>query len=310
MEAEEDDERMASYSIKDLERLSGVKAHTLRIWEQRFNIIHPQRTNTNIRYYNDADLRKLLNISLLNNHGYKISRIAQMSEGEIANEVREVTDSEHDSNNQQAALTICMIELDEERFDKLLSTNTLRHGFEKTMVTMIIPFLEKVGIMWMTGAINPAQEHFVSNIIRQKLIVAIDGQMNPMSEPEHTFMLFCPEGEYHEIGLLFMCYLLRTRKRKAIYLGASVPTDDLKAIYNVHKPARLFAYITTSPSDEELQQYIYELSSTFPNSEVWLAGQQMLRQQFDLPSNVIVLATMQGALEHLEMYRKSSSTHN
>ncbi len=294
---------MANYSIKDLERLSGVKAHTLRIWEQRYNIIQPQRTNTNIRYYNDADLRKLLNISLLNNYGYKISKIAQLSLEELSNEVRLATDMDNKEDQQLVALTISMIELDEERFEKLISTSILRHGFEKTMVSLIFPFMEKVGIMWITGAIYPGQEHFISNMIRQKLIVAIDGQLNPLSGPENTFLLFCPEGEYHEIGLLFMCYLLRTRRRRAIYLGVNVPTADLSAIHQVHQPKYLFTYITASKSEEELQHYIYDLSNQFPNSEIWLAGQQVLKQSFDLPSNVLVIATINEALERLDVFR-------
>lgn len=301
---------MGNYSIKDLERLSGVKAHTIRIWEQRYNIINPQRTDTNIRYYSDLDLRKLLNISLLNNHGYKISRIAQLTDNEIFEEVKKVTESQQDSNHQIAALTLSMIELDEERFEKILSTNILRHGFEKTMATLIFPFLEKVGIMWMTGAINPAQEHFMSNLVRQKLIVAIDGQMNPATGPENTFLLFCPEGEFHEIGLLFMCYLLRTRKRKAVYLGASVPFEDLKNVYQIHRPKFLFSYITTIPSGEELQQYIYNLSNEFPEAEIWLSGSQVLRESFDLPSRVTILGSMEEALEKLEVYRAGTLYNN
>lgn len=301
---------MGNYSIKDLERLSGVKAHTIRIWEQRYNIIQPQRTDTNIRFYCDNDLRKLLNISLLNNHGYKISRIAVMADEQIYAEVKKVTEAHHETDHQLAALTISMIELDEERFEKLLSTNILRHGFEKTMVTLIFPFLEKVGVMWMTGAINPAQEHFMSNMVRQKLIVAIDGQMNPLTGPENTFLLFCPEGEYHEIGLLFMTYLLRSRKRKAVYLGASVPFDDIKSIYQIHSPRYLFSYITTTPSDEELQQYIYNLSSSFPESQIWLAGAQVLRQKFDLPNNVTIMATVQQALDKLDSYMATSYHSN
>lgn len=301
---------MANYSIKDLEKLSGIKAHTLRIWEQRYGIIDPQRTDTNIRFYTDADLRKLLNISLLNNYGYKISRIAKLTDDEIAAEVRKVTDSDHGTDHQMAILAICMVELDEERFEKILSTNILRHGFEKTMVNIIFPFLEQVGIMWMTGAINPAQEHFISNMVRQKLIVAIDGQLNPVNTPENTFLLYCPEGEFHEIGLLFMCYLLRTRKRRAIYLGASVPFTDLATIYEVHQPRYLFTYITTTPSGEELQQYLYELSHKFPNCEVWVAGQQLHKHELDLPANIIFIASMKDALDRLEMYRPGLQHHN
>lgn len=301
---------MGNYSIKDLERLSGVKAHTIRIWEQRYNIITPQRTNTNIRYYSDNDLRKLLNISLLNQYGYKISRIASLSDKEISKEVMKVTEAEHDPDSQLAALTICMIELDEHRFEKLLASCILRQGFETTMSSIIFPFLDRVGVMWMTGAINPAQEHFVSNMIRQKLIVAIDGQMNAVADSEQTFMLFCPEGEFHEIGLLFTNYLLRSRRKKSIYLGASVPFHDVVDIFNVHNPKYLFSYITTSPSGEELQQYIYDLSNSFPDSKIWLAGNQLKKEKFDLPQNVLVLTDLRHAIEKIELINATASSKN
>lgn len=301
---------MGNYSIKDLERLSGVKAHTIRIWEQRYNIINPQRTDTNIRYYSDDDLRKLLNISLLNQYGYKISRIARLSDAEIYKAVKNVTEADHDPDSQLAALTLCMIDLDENRFEKLLASNILRQGFELTMSDLIFPFLERVGIMWMTGAINPAQEHFISNIIRQKLIVAIDGQLNTASDNNDTFMLFCPEGEFHEIGLLFTNYLLRSRRKKTVYLGASVPFHDVEDVYNVHRPKYLMSFITTSPSGDELQQYIYDLSNSFPESYIWLAGNQLKKEKFDLPKNVVVLADLRQAIEKIDFLNAAASSKN
>ncbi len=301
---------MGNYSIKDLERLSGVKAHTIRIWEQRYNIINPQRTDTNIRYYSDNDLRKLLNISLLNNFGYKISRIAQLTETEIHNEVKKVTEADQDADSQLAALTLTMIELDEERFEKLLASSILRIGFEATMSTIIFPFLERVGIMWMTGAINPAQEHFVTNMIRQKLIVAIDGQVNAANESENTFMLFSPEGEYHEIGLLFTNYLLRSRRKKTIYLGTSVPFFDLVDIYNVHHPKYIVCFITTTPNGEDLQQYIHDLSGNFPDSIVWFAGNQLQRDKFEFPPNAVLITGLQHAIEKINLISTATSSKN
>lgn len=301
---------MGNYSIKDLERLSGVKAHTIRIWEQRYNIINPQRTNTNIRYYSDSDLRKLLNISLLNNHGYKISKIAKLTDAEINTEVQHVTEAEQDADSQLAALTLTMIELDEERFEKLLASNILRQGFEVTMSSVIFPFLERVGVMWMTGAIKPAQEHFVSNIIRQKLIVAIDGQMNSAEGGDNTYMLFSPEGEFHEIGLLFMNYLIRARRKRSVYLGVNVPFQDIMDVYELHKPKYLVGFITATPSGEDLQQYIIDLSTTFPESKIWLAGSQFQREKFTIPGNVTILGGLQQAIDKIEMSSVSSAQNN
>jgi MerR family transcriptional regulator, light-induced transcriptional regulator len=168
---------LSTYLIKDLEQLSGIKAHTLRIWEQRYNLLSPKRTDTNIRFYDDDDLKLILNVALLNDNGYKISKIAAMDSEVMRSEVMKLTDRTLTHDDQIHALTICMIEMDEDRFDKVLSTNILKLGFEQTMMNIIYPFMSKIGVLWQTGSINPAHEHFISNLVRQKLIVAIDGQV-------------------------------------------------------------------------------------------------------------------------------------
>jgi DNA-binding transcriptional MerR regulator len=155
---------VSNYSIKDLEQLSGIKAHTLRIWEQRYNLLCPKRTDTNIRYYDDQDLKLILNVALLNDNGFKISKIASMEPSEMREEVMKLTERTLTHDDQIHALTISMIEMDEDRFDKILSTNILKLGFEQTMMNIIYPFMSKIGVLWQTGAINPAQEHFISNL--------------------------------------------------------------------------------------------------------------------------------------------------
>ncbi|MDX5348515.1 MAG: MerR family transcriptional regulator, partial [Hymenobacteraceae bacterium] len=183
---------MAHYSIKELEHLSGVKAHTIRIWEQRYNLLHPKRTETNIRYYTDADLKLLLNIALLNQRGFKISRIAKMSEQELRQEVLKLTDTADGYDAQISKMLLAMIELDEEQFDKIFSTVNLQLGFENNIQHVIYPFLERIGILWQTGSINPAHEHFISNLIRQKMVVAIDGQVKKSLPEKGKFLLFLP----------------------------------------------------------------------------------------------------------------------
>ncbi len=159
---------MAVYSIKDLEKLSGIKAHTLRVWEQRYDIIHPHRTKTNIRYYLDDDLKFILNIALLNKNGIKISKIAQMSREEIAEKVAAISEINFEYGTQLDALTISMIEMDEYKFDRIIRTNIQQLGFERTMLEIIYPFLDKLSVLWLTGSINPVQENFMSYLIRQK----------------------------------------------------------------------------------------------------------------------------------------------
>ena len=172
---------MAIYSIKDLEKLSGIKAHTLRMWEHRYKIIEPQRTETNIRYYLDEDLKFILNVALLNKNGIKISKISKMSKEEIAQKVAAISEINFEYGTQLDALTISMIEMDEFKFDRIISTNIQQLGFERTMLEIIYPFLDKLSLLWLTGSINPVQENFMSYLIRQKLIVAIDNESLPNS---------------------------------------------------------------------------------------------------------------------------------
>ena len=213
---------MSHYSIKEIEQLSGIKAHTLRIWEQRYNFIKPKRTDTNIRYYDDDDLRFVLNVSLLKDHGHKISRICSMPEEDIQMEVNKLMDKKLGFSEQIQALTLSMLELDEERFEKTLSTNILRIGFERTMMNLIYPFFQRIGILWQTGAITPAQEHFISYLVRQKIIVAIDGQVINSENYNGKYLLYLPADELHEMSLLFSAYIIKSRNNKVIYLSCSI----------------------------------------------------------------------------------------
>ncbi|MEM7660423.1 MAG: MerR family transcriptional regulator, partial [Bacteroidota bacterium] len=246
---------MGRYSIRDLEQLSGIKAHTLRVWEQRYGIIQPKRTATNIRYYNDADLKLILNISFLNRNGHKISKISKMDVQEINDMVMKISDSNLEFPNQVNALVIAMVNLDENRFEKIISTNTLQFGFEQTMLSIVYPFLKQIGILWQTGNINPSHEHFISNLIRQKLIVAIDGQIGPDNPRAQKYVLFLPEGELHELTLLFAAYIIKSRHNKAIYLGQSLPVKDLSLIIESFQPDYLLTIITSYPAREDVVPY-------------------------------------------------------
>jgi DNA-binding transcriptional MerR regulator len=280
---------MSSYSIKDLEQLSGIKAHTLRIWEQRYNIIQPKRTDTNIRTYDDQDLKLVLNISLLKDHGYKISEISKLTVEEMYQEVIKISDKQLNYPDQIHALTISMIDLDEERFEKIISTNILQFGFENTMINVIYPFLSRIGTLWVTGSVGPAQEHFITNLIRQKLIVAIDGQVSKQRPNGKTYLLFLPEGELHEISLLFANYIIRARYNKVVYLGQNLPFNELVFAYNVHKPDYIFSAITSVPSNNEAQLYVNKLGAQFPEAKLLLTGYQMVGQDIQMPENGVIV---------------------
>lgn len=289
---------MSTYSIKDLEQLSGIKAHTLRIWEQRYSLLNPKRTDTNIRYYDDEDLKLILNVALLNDNGFKISKIASMDLPEIREEVKKLTERSLTYDDQINALTISMIEMDEERFDRVLEVNIEKLGFEQTMLNIIYPFMSKIGVLWQTGAINPAQEHFISNLVRQKLIVAIDKQRTQQGGKK--FLLYLPEGELHEISLLFASYLIKSRGHRVIYLGQSTPNDDLLAVYRIHQPDFLLTVITTSPSSEYVQNYIDALADRFSNSKIIVSGYQVIGQDIKLPANVLQMNYIRDIKQFLE----------
>jgi len=291
---------VAVYSIGDLEKLCGIKAHTIRIWEQRYGIIKPQRTKTNIRYYEDGDLKKLLNIALLNKNGFKISRIAQMSDEEITNKVKSISEVNFEHNTQLDALTLSMIEMDEGKFDRIIRSNIKQIGFERTMLEVIYPFLDKLSVLWLTGSINPVQESFMSYLIRQKLIAAIDAIPYPSGNKAKKFMLYLPTGESQELSLLFLNYLLRSRGHVVIYLGQNINVNDLKDAVFVRKPDFCYTMITESYTNQSVDKYIQELEKNFPDTTMLLSGYQVVAQHIIQKNNIVPLDSLDSTLAFLD----------
>lgn len=298
---------MGSYSIRDLEHLSGIKAHTLRIWEQRYNFISPSRSDTNIRFYTDDDLRLILNISLLKDNGFRISRIAEMSEKEMQEEVLKLTEKHLRHPDQIHALTIAMVDMDEERFEKILNTCILQMGFERTIINVVYPFLSRIGVLWQTGSTNPANEHFMSHLIRQKIIVAIDGQVHTSTADSKTFLLFLPEGELHEISLLFSNYIIRSRGFRVIYLGQNMPLRDLETVKKLKNPEFVLSIITSSPDSSQIQEYVLKLGSMFEGSKLLLSGYQVIGQDLDLTENTILLPNLQNLIDFVDQEKANAS---
>lgn len=282
---------MNFFSIKEIEALTGIKAHTIRIWEQRYAMVAPRRTETNIRYYDEKDLKKLLNVSLLNRNGYKISEIAEMSNEQLLQEVVRISEEKTDYENQLQALTLTMLELNEVAFEKILATAILQLGLERTMVQVVFPFFRSIGIMWQTGSINPAHEHFITNIIRQKLIVAIDGQSHETDVWSKKFVLYLPEGEFHEIGLLFANYAIRARGGKVIYIGSNVPFADLSVVNQAYAPDYMFTVITSPMlNGEPVSEYLNKLSAQFPELVIYVSGGHVLAEpDLKVASNVRII---------------------
>lgn len=284
---------MGKYSIKDLESLSGVKAHTIRIWEQRYNLLHPSRTPTNIRYYTDDDLKTLLNVSLLNRHGIKISSIAHMNRNEMGEKVLSYTSASSDEDLLTDSLLRSMLDFDEERFEKALNTAIMREGFENAFLHVLLPLMQRTGVLWVSGAVKPAQEHFISNLIRRKLCVAIDNIFHDKEKPSKKFLLFLPEGETHELLLLFTEYILRKNNHQVAYIGSSLPSDDIPFVHRKFKPDVLLTYLTVPLKSVPVQQFIDGLSITFPALKIIVGGYQMKDERIQLPKNVVRINSME-----------------
>ena len=289
---------MAQYNIKELEHLSGIKAHTIRIWEQRYNILCPSRTETNIRYYSDADLKTLLNVSFLNEKGYKISKIARMDDAERQEKVKELCDDPVEASSKLPVLVAAMIDMDEHIFDKTISTASLQIGFRETMRQLVYPFLNKIGILWQTNNITPAHEHFISNLVRQKLIVAIDGQTVHKRKDAPTYLLYLPEDELHEIALLYMNYIIRSYQLPVVYLGQHLPFSDLELTYEQCKPQYLCTVLTTTPERDKVQAYLNKLSERFPAATIYVSGQQVQQpESLIFPDNVHLISNIDQFIE-------------
>ncbi len=278
--------KLGTFSIKDIEALTGVKCHTLRIWEQRYGIVVPKRSDTNIRYYDDHDLKTLLNISVLNDNGYKISEIAKLTSDEIAEKVLEISQVGNEFKIHIRSFISAMLSFDETGFHKLMNTYILQFGIEDTFLKIVFPFLQEVGLLWQVGTIQPSHEHFVSNIIKQKLYVAIDGQVGKYNSNRKRFLLFLPESEKHSLGLLFANYLIRSRGHEVLYLGQEVPLVDLRDAFEKDNPDFILTMMTIPQPDMDKQQFVDFLSENWPQSEILLTGPQFVQADLSNRANV------------------------
>jgi DNA-binding transcriptional MerR regulator len=244
------------FSISDIEGLIGIKAHTIRAWEARYNLVPPKRTPTNIRFYDEDDLKLLLNIVTLNEKGYKISRIAKMSKEQIADLVTQFQSDWNNDTVQVLRLSEATLHYDEIAFSEILAGCIEEFGLTKTMDLVLFPFMKKVGMLWQTGAIDPSQEHFASNLIRDKIIVEIDKIDKPVKKDPKRFLLFLPEAEMHETGLLFARYLLKSCGMDTLYLGQEIPYTDIKKVIVAYKPDYAFIVLTSLNLGKDINKII------------------------------------------------------
>jgi methanogenic corrinoid protein MtbC1 len=277
------------FSISDIENLTGIKAHTIRVWEQRYNFFETKRTETNIRYYNDEDLCLFLNIATLNENGYKISKISKMNTDEINSLVKTLKEDHYNINVQVQMLTNAMLKMDDEEFEEILNGCIEDLKMETAISDIIFPFLRKIGFMWQVGAINSAHEHFATHKIEQKIIQATYQLKKSKLPKGKKYILFLPPNENHEVGLLFAQYLLKSNGYQTLYLGQNLPYDSLSEVNSYYEPDFVFSVLTSANTNNSVDDTIKKIKEHIGNTPLILAGNQVMFSSLPNDNNLILI---------------------
>jgi DNA-binding transcriptional MerR regulator len=293
-----------SFGIRDLENLSGIKAHTIRIWEKRYGLLDPERTETNIRTYSLQSLQKLLNITLLYNNGVKISKIAEIPEAEINQRVREIVAQNSVKSHAINAFKLSMINFDLSLFQKTYSGLLAEKSFREIFWEVFMPLLHELGLLWQSDTIGPAHEHFITHLIKQKIYTSTE-KIQSLEPTRHdkVFILFLPENEIHEIGLLFLNYELLLRGYKTIYLGQTIPLESLVDLKKYYSDPYFVSYFTVTPTKDDLDSYLADfqerLASEFPGKLLILGRQTEHLSQEHLPEHIQIFHSIEQLLNTL-----------
>lgn len=282
---------MDLFSISQLSRFSGIKPHTIRMWEQRYEALTPIRSEGNTRYYDNNQLRRLLNIVSLIKADYRVSEVSSLPDKKLFKLIEELSGRDLKKDMLEyfiLQLISAGMNYDEVNFEKMFSHVFITFGMKDTYVDIIYPMLKRVGIMWTTDQVQPSAEHFISNMIRQKLFTVIDSLPSPKLTSD-SWLLFLPEDEFHEIGLLFSHFMIRQSGRKSVYLGANVPLESLKNAAIICVPGNLLFFVSHNENKRVLQDYIDELGRFFKNKKIWIAGQAELFENIEVSENVNLL---------------------
>ncbi len=286
---------MNHFTIRDIENLCGIKAHTLRIWEQRYTLVAVKRKKSQHRFYDNDDLKEFLRISFLYHNGFKISKIAALGAEEIQRIVKNFSAKEENHASFVHQLIEAGMDFDTEKFEKIINYLVLKIGFEKCIIEVLYPFLLRIGFLWVTNNIIPAQEHFTSNIIREKIIIAIAG-LQPEPANKTIIVVFAPFGEQHEIPLLTANYFFRKNNIRTVYFGVNVKAESLVEYLNVKPATHLYAHLTTSFSNERLMDYLFILNNHFPEMKIIVSGpgSKFIEKNIE---NLLTLASLDDMIE-------------
>ncbi|WP_431163315.1 MerR family transcriptional regulator [Flagellimonas beolgyonensis] len=293
-----------SFSIRDMENLSGIKAHTIRIWEKRYNLFSPERTDTNIRTYNLASLQKLLNITLLYNNGYKISKIAKLGEEKIPVLVRDIVAEKSEKSHALNSMKLAMLNFDQSLFLQTYNGLMKEKSFTQIFNEVFIPLLNELGLLWQTHTISPAHEHFIANLIKQKIYIHTEQlQLKEPTQKDKVFVLFLPENEIHELGLLYLNYQLALRGYKTVYLGQTMPVENLVDLLKYYSNIRFVSYFTVAPTKDDLEDYFKSFAEVLemaPDSKLFVLGYQIQTvSEKTLPKAVSVFKSIEQFIQIL-----------
>jgi MerR family transcriptional regulator, light-induced transcriptional regulator len=296
------------FSIKDLENLSGIKAHTIRIWEKRYNLLAPSRSDTNIRTYNLDSLKKLLNISFLYEHGYKISKIAELSKENLATTVTKLAKANQEEHSI-FKLKMAMFQFDQKLFATTYEELQANSSFPEIFQSVFIPLLTELGILWQTGTIDPCHERFVSEMIKQKIILNIEAQYaHNLLNSSPAFALFLPHGEIHDIGLMYANYMCISGGINTIYLGSNISINSLHEVVKHHENIIFLTYLTVEPSQQDIKEFCENYNNSIDkkeNNALWIMGSKTHLQPTDgLPTNIKLIKTIPQLAENLQTLKK------
>lgn len=286
----------ASFSIKDLENICGVKAHTIRIWEKRYHLLTPERTDTNIRTYNMDSLKKLLNVSFLVNCGYKISRISKLTPNEIDDYLKSIVSDQTVVDKTFNNMKLAMLNYSNHLFCETFEEARERFSFNDVFYNIFIPFLNEIGLLWQSNTINSTHEHFVTSLMKQKMWTQINKLQQENNNTGKTYVLFLPEGEINDLSLIFLNNLLLTKGYRTIYLGPNVSTEYLGTLSNLHNDLVFLSYFTVAPHTEEVNSYIsnFKKQICIPNNhELWVMGRILKEIAVPVDINVKVIQSFE-----------------
>jgi DNA-binding transcriptional MerR regulator len=279
-----------SFSIKNLEHLSGIKAHTIRIWEKRYNLFEPERTDTNIRLYNLENLQKLLNVTLLYNNGYKISKIASFSSQEITENVHKLTINKNADDWSIGLFKLAMINFDQRLFTKTFNDLLEQFTFSEVFKNVFVPLMNELGVLWQTNSISPSHEHFITSLVKQKIhAMCEDLQQKSTRRTDRRFVLFLPDNEIHELGLLYLQYEVLNNGFQCVFLGQSVPIESLSNLVDIGEPITFITYFTIEPTQDKIKAYLNTFNSEIIeniDSELWILGYQVQFMSDEMPEKI------------------------